>query len=184
MSATEQKTVVLGVTGSIAAYRSADIASRLHQEGIRVHVVMTESATRFIRPLTFSALTHLPVTTNLWDEEHAGRPTHIELADEADLVLVAPATANLLAQCRLGLAPDALTSVLLATHAPVCMAPAMNGKMWEHPATRENVEVLKSRGVQFIGPDEGMLACGYKGLGRMWPAIKVTETALDLLANS
>jgi len=178
-----KKRVVLGVTGSIAAYRAADIASTLTKEGIEVDVVMTEEACRFVTPLTFAALTHREVTTNLWDEAHVGRPSHIELADQADLVLVAPATAHLIAQYRMGLAPDALTAVLLATLAPVLLAPAMNGKMWQHPANQENVLVLQDRGVKMIGPDEGMLACGYTGIGKMWPQNKVSETALDFLAN-
>ncbi|MEM6884193.1 MAG: flavoprotein [Verrucomicrobiota bacterium] len=178
-----KKRVVLGVTGSIAAYRAADIASTLTKEGVEVDVVMTEEACRFVTPLTFAALTHREVTTNLWDEEHVGRPSHIELADDADLVLVAPATAHLIAQYRMGLAPDVLTAILLATPAPVHLAPAMNGKMWQHPATRENVSILKQRGVGIIGPDEGMLACGYTGIGKMWPQDKVAETALDLLAK-
>ncbi|MEM6823404.1 MAG: flavoprotein [Verrucomicrobiota bacterium] len=176
-----KKRVVLGVTGSIAAYRAADIASLFTKANVDVDVVMTEEACRFVTPLTFSALTHRPVTTNLWDEEHVGRPSHIMLADEADLVLVAPATAHLLAQYRMGCAPDALTAILLATPAPVWLAPAMNGKMWEHPATRENVDVLESRGVKFIGPDEGLLACGYRGLGRMWPAAEVASQIIDQL---
>ena len=162
MSEAKQR-MVLGVTGSIAAYRAADIASTLTKAGVEVDVVMTEEACRFVTPLTFAALTHREVTTNLWDEAHVGRPSHIELADEADLVLVAPATAHLMAQYRMGLAPDALTAILLATPAPVYLAPAMNGKMWQHPATQENLEVLKTRGVGIIGPDEGMLACGYTG---------------------
>jgi len=175
--------VVLGVCGSIAAFRAADIASALTRAEVEVDVICTENACRFIAPLTFAALTRRPVTVSLWDEDQTGRPSHIALADDADLVLVAPATAHLLAQARMGLAPDALTAVLLATPAPVMMVPAMNGKMWLHPATCENVEVLKQRGVRFIGPDQGMLACGYTGIGKMWPAEKVAETALDFLAN-
>ncbi|MEM1157361.1 MAG: flavoprotein [Verrucomicrobiota bacterium] len=179
----QKKRVVLGVTGSIAAYRAADIASTLTKEGVEVDVVMTAESSQFVTPLTFAALTHREVTTNLWDETHVGRPTHIELADAADLVLVAPATAHLIAQFRMGLAPDALTAILLATPARVFLAPAMNGKMWQHPANQENVAVLKERGVEIIGPDEGMLACGYNGIGKMWPQDKVVETALDFLAN-
>jgi phosphopantothenoylcysteine synthetase/decarboxylase len=179
----KKKRVVLGVTGSIAAYRAADIASTLTKAGVDVDVVMTAEACHFITPLTFAALTHRQVTTNLWDEGHVGRASHIELADAADLVLVAPATAHLMAQYRMGLAPDALTAILLATPAPVQLAPAMNGKMWQHPATQENLKVLQSRGVGIIGPDAGMLACGYQGVGRMWPQEKVAETALDLLAH-
>jgi phosphopantothenoylcysteine synthetase/decarboxylase len=118
------------------------------------------------------------VITDLWDESQGGRPTHIELADAADLVLVAPATAHLIAQYAHGLAPDALTAILLATRAPVWIAPAMNGHMWEHPATRANVALLESRGVVFIGPDRGMLACGYEGLGRLWPVADIARRVL------
>ena len=173
--------VVLGVTGSIAAYKAADIASGLSKAGVLVDVIMTAEARRFITPLTFAALTHRAVVTDLWDEERGGIPTHIELADEADLVLIAPATAHLLAQMAHGLASDALTSVLLATRAPTVVAPAMNGKMWSHPATQDNVRVLKKRGVSFIGPEAGLLACGYEGLGRLWPADQIVRRVLQSL---
>jgi len=173
MTAAADIHVVLGVSGSIAAYRSVDLASGLTKKGIKVDVVMTEGARKFVTPLSFGALTHRPVTTDLWDEEQPGKPTHIELADRAKLVVVAPASANVLARMAHGLADDALTAVLLATPAPVVVAPAMNGKMWLHPATRANVELLKSRGVIFVGPDEGLLACGYEGIGRMWPVDKL-----------
>jgi phosphopantothenoylcysteine decarboxylase len=177
----EEKHIVLGVTGSIAAYKAAEITSLLVKQGLLVDVVLTSGALKFIQPLTFSALTHRPVMSNLWDEDHAGRPSHIELADRASLVLIAPATADQLALMRAGLAPDALNSVLLATKAPVMVAPAMNGKMWEHPATQDNVKILKERGVQFIGPDAGLLACGYEGIGRMWPAEQIAQSVLDFL---
>jgi len=161
--------VVLGVSGSIAAYRSLDIASALSKRGLKVDVVMTAGALKFVTALSFGALTHRPVTTDLWDEGQGGRPTHIELADRAKLVLVAPASANVLARMAHGFSDDALTAIVLATPAKVVVAPAMNGKMWLHPATQANVVLLKSRGVFFIGPDEGLLACGYEGIGRMWP---------------
>lgn len=173
--------VVLGVTGSIAATKAAELASLLAKAGVAVDVVMTAEAQRFVGPLTFAALTHRPVTTDLWDEGNGGRPTHIELADAADLVVVAPATAHLLAQHAHGLASDALTSVLLATRAPVLMAPAMNGKMWTHPATEANVALLRKRGVEFIGPDKGLLACGYEGIGRLWQVEKIAQRVLQLL---
>jgi phosphopantothenoylcysteine decarboxylase len=175
------KRVVLGVTGSIAASRAAELASGLTKAGVLVDVVMTAEAQRFISALTFTALTHRPVVTDLWDEAQGGKPTHIDLADAADLVVVAPATAHLLAQHACGLAPDALTAILLATRAPILMAPAMNGKMWEHPATQTNVGVLKKRGVEFIGPDRGLLACGYEGVGRLWPHEKITQRVLQML---
>ncbi|MEO0452813.1 MAG: flavoprotein [Verrucomicrobiota bacterium] len=184
MMSEKQYQVVIGVTGSIAAYKAAEVTSALVKANCLVDVILTEGGQQFIQPLTFSGLTHRHVVTSLWDENEAGIPSHIELADRADLILVAPATANQLSLMRVGGAPDALNSVLLATKAPILVAPAMNGKMWEHPATQENVEILKSRGVHFIGPDQGLLACGYEGLGKMWPAEQVAETALALLAES
>lgn len=178
---TSTKNVILGVTGSIAAYKAADLASRLVKEGIGVDVVMTPEATEFVGPLTFSSLTRRPVTTSLWEERQDFTHTHITLADRADLAIVAPATAHILAQMAQGLAGDALSTTLLAVEAPVLVAPAMNGKMWKHPATQQNVETLKSRGVEFIGPEEGMLSCGYEGVGRLWPVEGIVEKALELL---
>ena len=169
------KRLVLGVTGSIAAYRAADLASLLTKDGWELDVVLTDEALRFITALTFTALTRRGVFTRENDGMREGQPAHISLADRADLVLIAPATAHLLAQYALGLAPDLLTSLLLATAAPVVIAPAMNGKMWHHAATQQNVKVLRERGVEFIGPEEGMLACGYEGLGRLWPVADIAR---------
>src|SRR5437016_10629347 len=150
------KNVVLGVTGSIAAYKAADLASRLTKQGAAVRVVMTADALRFITPLAFKTLSRNPVVTDLYDEEEGWKPTHIRLADEADLLLVAPATANTIAKLAHGLADDALSCIALALNpkARLVIAPAMNGKMWGHPATQQNVQTLKTRGVQFIGPEE------------------------------
>src|SRR5947208_13018887 len=163
-----QKSVVLGVTGSIAASKSADLASLLVKQHHNVFIVMTADATEFIAPITLQALSKNPVMTSFFDEKENWRPGHIELADNADLLLIAPATANVIAELAHGLAGHPLTAIALATRAPILLAPAMNGKMWEHPATQENVEKLRSRGVEFIGPEEGMLACGYEGVGRLW----------------
>lgn len=163
-----QKTIVLGVTGSIAAYKSVELASLLVKQDHNVFVVMTQEAVEFITPLTLQTLSKNPVTTSFYDEKENWRPGHIELADNADLFLVAPATAHVIAEMANGLANHPLTAIALATRAPILIAPAMNGKMWEHSATQENVEKLKSRGVEFIGPEAGMLACGYEGLGRLW----------------
>jgi phosphopantothenoylcysteine synthetase/decarboxylase len=174
------KRIVLGVTGSIAAYRAADLASLLTKEGHELDVVLTDEALRFITALTFEALTRRPVYTRDNDGMRDGQPAHISLADRADLVVVAPATAHLLAQMAHGLAPDLLTSLLLATPAPVLVAPAMNGKMWHHPATQENVLLLRKRGVEFLGPEAGLLACGYEGLGRLWP---VADLAREISAR-
>lgn len=183
MSAT-QKNVVLGVTGSIAAYKAAELASQLVKANCEVRVVMTADAQRFITPLVFKSLSRHPVVTDLYDEEEGWKPTHIRLADEADMLLVAPATANILAKMALGIADDALACVALALNprAKVLLAPAMNGKMWLHPATQQNVETLKQRGGEFIGPEEGMLSCGYEGLGRLWPVEAIVRRVTALLA--
>ncbi len=178
-----KKNIVLGVTGSIAAHRAADLASELTKQGCSVHVVMTADAQRFITPLPFKTLTRHPVVTDLYDEEEGWKPVHIRLADEADLLLIAPATANIIAKLALGIANDALSCLALALNpkAKILIAPAMNGKMWLHPATQRNVATLKSRGVEFVGPEKGMLSCGYEGLGRLWPVDDIATRALKLM---
>jgi phosphopantothenoylcysteine decarboxylase len=177
------KNIVLGVTGSIAAYKAAELASQLTKQGCDVHVVMTADALRFITAVPFKTLSRHPVVTDLYDEVAGWEPTHIKLADEADLLLIAPATANTMAKLALGLANDTLSCVALALNprARILVAPAMNGKMWLHPATQQNLATLKSRGVEFIGPEEGLLSCGYEGLGRLWPVEQVAQRALELL---
>ena len=178
-----EKVIVLGVTGSIAAYKAVDIASGLAKEGCEVRVVLTTDAQRFITPLAFKTLSRHPVITDLYDEEEQWKPAHIELADRADLLLVAPATANKIARLALGLADDALTCIALALRpeARMLVAPAMNGKMWLHPATQGHVETLKRRGAEFIGPESGLLSCGYEGLGRLWDPGKIVARALELV---
>jgi len=182
MSATAK--IVLGVTGSIAAHKAADLASLLTKWNFDVRAVLTADARRFITPLPFLTLTRNPVVTDLFDDHDGWKPTHIELADTADLLLIAPATAHVLARLAHGLADDALTCIALALNprAKVLIAPAMNGKMWLHPATQANVKILKERGAEFIGPDEGMLSCGYEGTGRLWPAEQIAGRARALLA--
>ena len=177
------KNIVLGVTGSIAAHKAADLASQLTKQKCNVRVVMTADAQRFITPLPFKTLSRNPVITDLYDEEEGWKPTHIRLADEADLFLVAPATANVLAKMANGIADDALSCIALALNpkATILIAPAMNGKMWLHAATQQNVTTLKSRGAEFIGPEEGMLSCGYEGIGRLWPVEQIAERALKIL---
>jgi len=177
----KDRVIVLGVTGSIAAYKAADITSSLVKLGASVHCVMTESACRFIQPLTLRTLSRNPVGVSLWEEEQGWQPGHIELADRADLLLIAPATANIIAECAHGLAPDLLTSIYLATPAPVMFAPAMNGKMYLHPATRRNIEILAARGHAFIDPAEGMLACGYEGVGKLAPVDTIVVAVVDKL---
>ncbi len=177
------KNIVLGVTGSIAAYKAADLTSLLAKQGNRVHVIMTADAQRFITPLPFKTLSRNPVITDLYDEAEGWQPLHIRLADETDLLLIAPATANCLAKLAHGLADDPLSCIALALNpkAEILIAPAMNGKMWQHPATQQNVATLKARGVEFIGPDAGLLSCGYEGLGRLWPVEEIAKRAGKLL---
>lgn len=175
--------VILGITGSIAAYKAADLASQLTKRGCDVTAVMTQDAQEFITPLTLQVLTKNPVVTGLYDEKQSWRPGHIELADRADLILVAPATANILAKLAAGIADDALTAICLATRAPFLHAPAMNGKMWDHPATRRNVRTLTEWGHAFTGPAEGMLACGYEGTGRMDEISVIADRAWEILTR-
>ncbi len=177
------KNIVVGVTGSIAAYKAADLTSLLTKQGFDVRVVMTADALRFITELPFKTLSRHPVVTDLYDEEEGWKPTHIELADGADLLLIAPATANTIAKLAYGLADDGLSCIALALNpkAKMVIAPAMNGKMWLHAATQQNVKTLKSRGVEFIGPEEGLLSCGYEGIGRLWPVDKIAARVLKLL---
>ncbi len=172
--------IILGVTGSIAAYKAADLASRLVKGGADVHVVMTERAGDFITPLTLQTLSRNPVVTGAHDAQSGWKPGHIDLADRAQLLLIAPATANLLAELAHGLAGHPLAEIALATLAPVLIAPAMNGKMWNHAATQANVATLRARGVEFIGPDPGMLACGYEGLGKLAQVDEIADRALAL----
>jgi phosphopantothenoylcysteine synthetase/decarboxylase len=145
--------------------------------------VLTADAQQFVQPLPFRTLSRNPVVTSLYDEEAGWKPTHIRLADEAALLLVAPATANTLAKLALGLADDALSCLALALNpqAKLLIAPAMNGKMWLHPATQGHVATLKSRGAEFIGPEAGLLSCGYEGLGRLWPVDQIAARAAQLL---
>ena len=168
------KTLALGVSGSIAAYKAADLTSKLRKAGADVNVVMTESATKFISALTLGTLSHNPVLSSFWDEE-GWQPGHIELADKIDLLLVAPATAQQVGNYANGLAPDLLGAIYLATQAPVLLAPAMNGKMYEHEAVQKNLETLKGRGVEIIEPVVGELACGYEGIGKLAPLELIAE---------
>lgn len=177
------KTIVLGVTGSIAAHKALDLTSLLVKQDCSVHVVLTADARRFIHALPFQTLSRHPVVADLYDQEEGWKPTHISLADAADLLLVAPATANKIAKLALGIADDALTCIALALNpkAKLLIAPAMNGKMWLHPATQHNVDLLRARGAEFLGPSEGMLSCGYEGVGRLWDVEKIARRALEML---
>ncbi len=162
-----QASIVLGVTGGIAAYKAADLASKLVQAGATVDVVMTEAATRFVGPLTFQALTGRPVHIGPFRLLEQTEMPHLSLAQRAHLLVIAPATANTLAKLAHGLADNLLCAVALATRAPLVLAPAMDTDMWDHPATRENLEVLRRRGAWIVGPGEGRLASGRIGRGRM-----------------
>lgn len=173
--------IILGVTGSIAAYKAADLASQLTKAGHRVTCVLTRSALEFVTPLTLSTLSKGPVITDLFAEKEGWQPGHIQLADEAELLLIAPASANILASLAHGLANDALTAIALATLAPVLIAPAMNGKMWQHPATQKNVETLRGFGHRFVEPASGMLACGYEGVGRLAEVETILQAVTGML---
>ncbi len=161
------RTVLLGVTGSIAAYKAVELVRLFVKNGDCVHVIMTPAACEFVRPLTFRTLSRNPVEIDQFAAPAQWKPEHVSLAERANLVLVAPATANTLAKMRFGIADNLLTATLLATRAPITVAPAMNTGMWENPATRENVAALKARGIRVIEPDDGELACGVSGKGRM-----------------
>lgn len=175
--------VIVGITGSIAAYKAADLVSKLVKRGGEVHVAMTHGAEEFITALTLQTLSRNPVLTSVFDESSGWKPGHIDLADRASLLLIAPATANILAELACGLASNPIGEIALATLAPVLIAPAMNGKMWQHAATQHNVALLKSRGVEFIGPEEGMLACGYEGVGRLWNVDDIVARALAIIES-
>ncbi|WP_349729625.1 bifunctional phosphopantothenoylcysteine decarboxylase/phosphopantothenate--cysteine ligase CoaBC [Peribacillus frigoritolerans] len=161
------KKVLLCVTGGIAVYKAAALTSKLTQEGAHVKVIMSESARKFVTPLTFQALSRNDVYTDTFDEKDSSVIAHINLADWADIILLAPATANVIGKVANGIADDMITTTLLATEAPVWVAPAMNVHMYAHPAVQKNMETLRSFGYQFIEPGEGYLACGYVGKGRL-----------------
>jgi len=179
MAALTGKKILLGVSGGIAAYKSADLARRLKEAGAEVQVVMTPGAQRFITPLTFQALTARPVRTELWDAAAEHAMGHIELGRWADLVLIAPATADCIAHLAHGLATDLLTTLCLATEAPLTVAPAMNWAMWDNAATQDNIAKLKSRGVRLLGPVAGELAEGETGMGRMMEPADILAALMD-----
>lgn len=176
--------VVLGITGGIAAYKSAELCRGLINAGAEVHVIMTAAAQRFVGAVTFEALSGNPVGTDLFCATEPGVIEHIRLADLAELIVVAPATAGFLARLAHGLADDLLGAVLLASRAPVLVAPGMNVHMWQHRATQDNLELLQERGVRFVGPDEGDLACRTYGTGRMAEPPAILEAAGGALGPS
>ena len=163
----KNKTVVLGVTGSIAAYKAVELLRLMQGKGFDVRVVMTRSATEFVTKLTFSTLSQHPVGVEMFGEVEDWQPGHISLADAADVMVIAPCTANVIAKIAHGIADDLLTCTVLATEAPIVIAPAMNVKMWNNAATQANLKIIKSRGISVVDPGTGDLACGYQGKGRM-----------------
>jgi len=179
----DTKHIVLGVTGSIAAYKAAELARLMIKKNWEVSVVMTRAATRFVGELTFRSLTRRPVVCDMFQETETWRPTHISLADWADALVIAPCTANVIAKLAHGLADDALSATALACQAPLVVAPAMNDKMWAHPATRENLSLLKSRGAAIVDVEQGELACGYEGRGRL-AALDKIMAALEACLKS
>ena len=178
------RNIVLGITGGIAAYKAADLASKLTQAGASVDVVMTESATEFISPLTFRALTHRPVVTGMFELSSEFSVEHIALAEAADIVVIAPATANIIAKLAAGIADDMLTCAILATEAPVVVAPAMNVNMWQNSITQENITRLKARGFTIVEPEYGRLAEGMMGMGRLAEISDIIGTIKQVLGRN
>lgn len=181
-AALDGRRILLGVSGGIAAYKAADLVRRLRDAGAQVRVVLTAGAAHFVTPLTFQALSGQSVRSGIWDESAEAAMGHIELARWAELILVAPASADLIARLAAGLADDLLTTLCLASAAPLALAPAMNQQMWAHPATQKNIETLAARGVRLLGPAAGSQACGEFGAGRMLEALQLAAAAAAVLA--
>ncbi|MBQ6811338.1 MAG: bifunctional phosphopantothenoylcysteine decarboxylase/phosphopantothenate--cysteine ligase CoaBC [Firmicutes bacterium] len=177
---TDKKTIAIGISGGIAAYKIADLVSRLTKKGFQIEVIMTEAAQELVAPLTFSTLSGRPVHCEMFREEN--EVEHIAIGDRADLMVIVPATANIMAKAACGIADDLLSTVILAADSPVLFFPAMNTRMWEHPATQANVATLRSRGFDVFDPDEGFLACGTSGKGRLGSIDSIEETILDAMA--
>ncbi len=181
MTSLEGKNVVLGVTGGIAAYKACELTSRLRKAGAQVYVIMTKNACQFVAPLTFETLSNHPVVTDTFARPDTWEVEHIALAKRADVFVIAPATANILAKMACGIADDMLSTTVLATKAPVLLAPAMNTGMWTAAATQANLKTLQERGIQFVGPDSGILACGDEGAGRMSEPETIVAAICDRL---
>lgn len=181
MTIKNSKTIVLGISGGIACYKSCELVRLFKKEGHDVHVIMTRAAQEFVTAMTFQTLSQNPVATNLFDLTEEQKIGHIEIADKADVMLVAPATANLIAKAAHGICDDVLTTVLLTTKAPKILAPSMNVNMYENPITQENLRKLESFGFRIIPPESGELACGWEGLGRMAEPKKIFDRILELL---
>ena len=175
--------IVLGITGGIAAYKAPDLVRRLRERGADVQIVMTASAEEFVTATALQAVSGRPIRSNLWDKEAEAAMSHIELARWADVVLIAPATAEVMARIVSGAAPDLLTTLCLATEAPIALAPAMNHVMWNNPATQSNREILQRRGIHILGPATGSQACGETGAGRMLEPGTIAAVVCDLIAG-
>ena len=178
------KTIVLGVTGSIAAYRAADLCSAFRKEEIDCRVVMSRAARRFVGELTFTTLTRRPVITDDNIGDFADRPEHLALGDVADLYLVAPATANAIAKIAHGIADDIVSTTYLSVTCPIVVAPAMNVRMWEHVTVRDNLDTLRARGITVVDPDDGFLACGDYGKGRLASTEAILAVVRDRLGKA
>lgn len=180
----DKKVVVLGVTGGIAAYKAIDLASKMVQAGMTVKTIMTKEALEFITPLSFRNLTGQPVVTDMFDLNSEYSVEHVALAEEADAIVIAPATANIIAKIACGIADDSLTCTVLATEAPVIIAPSMNDNMYKNPVTRENLEKLKKRGFTSVEPEYGRLASGKIGQGRLADIQKILDAVKSKLENN
>lgn len=183
MGVLDGKTIVFGVTGGIAAYKSCEAVSRLRKLGATVCVIMTKNATEFVAPMTFETLSNQPCVTDTFARPERWEVEHVSLAKRADLFVIAPATANIMAKLAHGIADDMLSTTCLATRAPILIAPAMNTGMWENVATQQNLQILKSRGMHFVGPEGGYLACGDVGAGRMSEPAQIVERCVQLLTE-
>jgi len=179
----ERYEILLGVCGGIAAYKAVDLCSRLIRERAGVTVAMTEAAQQFIRPLTFSTLSGRRVYTDLFDAEQVYEAEHIALTNRADLIVVAPATANSLAKLATGICDDLLSTLFCSAESDVLLAPAMNQRMWEHPATQDNVRKLQQWGCHFVGPAAGRLACGDEGVGRLAEPEEILEWIVEIITK-
>ncbi|MGK0290401.1 MAG: phosphopantothenoylcysteine decarboxylase/phosphopantothenate--cysteine ligase [bacterium] len=173
--------ILLGVTGGIASYKSLEILRGFKKQNAKTSVIMTQSAMQFVQPLTFQTLSNRPVATSLFDPEQEDQIGHISLAENHDVILIAPATANIIAKMAHGIADDLLSTVLLASKSPVFIAPAMNSNMWDHPATQKNLQILQDRGVQIIPPESGFLACGFNSVGRLAEPEHIIQTISQFL---
>ena len=176
--------LLLGVTGSVAAFKAADLTVRLKEIGAAVRVIMTESAQRFVTPLTFETLSRQPVLDDMWNRVRYPEPVHVELSDWTDLLVVAPATANFIGKLAGGIADDLLSCMAITVSRPPLIAPAMNEGMYRHPAVQENVALLKKRGCLFVGPVRGRLASGKTGLGRLAPIDEIVAAVKEALGQS